>query len=645
MGSPEHTDQVVPSYKYQPVDAAKSEIRLLWVPQKANRSSSNSGYALTTSILDGGRDFVALSYCWGGQPLDRPITISGSQMFITESLDNALSSLRSKDDGFYIWADAICINQQDDNEKTWQVQLMRRIYGAATRVVIWLGPSTAASDHAFIGIRELGRLLIEIGLWDAVIQQSNELVSWLSGKRDEQASFRVRRTILNVMAQHLDHARNDRHPFKWLSAELYRRPWFNRVWCIQECTNARTATFRCGQSEADFTMVAAVSFYMRLFGMYLRGLLIGPLKHQAQANALADTLYSPIPTTIMDLRMKCLVSPGHNLRHYLDQINVRNNPQEGVMDATQDIDRVYALLGVASGEAAAEIVPDYSLSCAQAYTVTARALLEHGHDDILSLCRSERRTLGLPSWVPDWAAPMRTPWSLFNRTDWSFSACGCFNGRLTVMDMSSIGRHSPSLALRGVMVDTIGEAGHCFHLNVDEIPDRSFLVTLRPYFCDITAYLSKSKQYTPEQKAHAEWRIPIGDGHSDDLKSEYVRAPADSHMKVGLEHAKTEYGWNNTGTMFEVFTDDTRPYACFIDRFRRMYDSRPFFSRTGYVGLCPKESQPGDVIAILMGVRVPYIIRPSAQRTWTLIGEAYVHSIMDGEFMDTNPTIEDITLV
>jgi hypothetical protein len=76
-----------------------------------------------------------------------------------------------------------------------------------------------------------------------------------------------------------------------------------------------------------------------------------------------------------------------------------------------------------------------------------------------------------------------------------------------------------------------------------------------------------------------------------------------------------------------------------------MCDSRPFISKSGYVGLCPLETQSGDQIAVFMGARVPYIIRKKENEPrWILIGESHVYGIMDGEFMSNSPVPEEITL-
>jgi hypothetical protein len=95
-----------------------------------------------------------------------------------------------------------------------------------------------------------------------------------------------------------------------------------------------------------------------------------------------------------------LVSGGHDLRTLLDRVIVKDSKSQRI-DATDPRDRVFALLGIANDEAAKEIVADYTLSCEHAYIMTATALLRHGHDDVLSLCRQRGVCTDLPSWVPD----------------------------------------------------------------------------------------------------------------------------------------------------------------------------------------------------------------------------------------------------
>ena len=72
---------------------------------------------------------------------------------------------------------------------------------------------------------------------------------------------------------------------------------------------------------------------------------------------------------------------------------------------------------------------------------------------------------------------------------------------------------------------------------------------------------------------------------------------------------------------------------------------RPLLASGGYLGIGPCETEQGDLVFILLGSDTPYVLRRHSQDdTLRLIGEAYVHGIMDGEAMEGNPAIETIAL-
>lgn len=57
------------------------------------------------------------------------------------------------------------------------------------------------------------------------------------------------------------------------------------------------------------------------------------------------------------------------------------------------------------------------------------------------------------------------------------------------------------------------------------------------------------------------------------------------------------------------------------------------------IGLCPWVAKENDLIAILNGGKVPYLLRETrklgnsdGETKYTLVGECYVMGIMDGEF-------------
>jgi hypothetical protein len=75
-----------------------------------------------------------------------------------------------------------------------------------------------------------------------------------------------------------------------------------------------------------------------------------------------------------------------------------------------------------------------------------------------------------------------------------------------------------------------------------------------------------------------------------------------------------------------------------------MFKRRPFMSEQGYVGLAPSHAEPGDVIIIIYGAIVPFIVRRLSNGQSQFVGEAYVHGIMDGEYIEKNPSNETFIL-
>ena len=91
--------------------------------------------------------YIALSYVWGNPEDQVPITIEDQHLLVTSNLDSALRHIRHVKNEILIWADAVCINQTDDEEKGQQVAQMGDVYKNALRTIIFLGEGTAMSDR------------------------------------------------------------------------------------------------------------------------------------------------------------------------------------------------------------------------------------------------------------------------------------------------------------------------------------------------------------------------------------------------------------------------------------------------------------------------------------------------------------------
>lgn len=96
--------------------------------------------------------YEALSYVWGDPKKTLPIFIDEHRFSVTENLHAALWRLQERSIE-WIWVDAICINQRDQQERGHQVRSMAKIYGKANRVLVWLGEAADNSDRAFEEIR------------------------------------------------------------------------------------------------------------------------------------------------------------------------------------------------------------------------------------------------------------------------------------------------------------------------------------------------------------------------------------------------------------------------------------------------------------------------------------------------------------
>lgn len=116
-------------YQYKPLKQGGEEtVRVFVLFPAASR-----GDPLVCHLIERALDkfcHEALSYVWGGSNHKRPIYCAdhgqnqGGRLEITQNLDEALRAIRTKRSVRSIWVDALCINQQDADERIRQIPLM-----------------------------------------------------------------------------------------------------------------------------------------------------------------------------------------------------------------------------------------------------------------------------------------------------------------------------------------------------------------------------------------------------------------------------------------------------------------------------------------------------------------------------------------
>jgi hypothetical protein len=196
-GSNYDQEQLRP-YQYTPLPRVESTIRLLKLEPSPSRDQELVCEFITRNLEDphNGK-YEALSYAWGQAAREDYIKVRNDEEFcsldITRNLSSALRALRPRRHSRIFWIDAICINQEDLTEKSNQVANLSKIYGMASGVCIWLGEANEDSKmaidfikHSVVNVQNLGDLF----------RSQNAILGWRAMIRLMQRPWFSRRWII-----------------------------------------------------------------------------------------------------------------------------------------------------------------------------------------------------------------------------------------------------------------------------------------------------------------------------------------------------------------------------------------------------------------------------------------------------------------
>jgi hypothetical protein len=192
---------------------------------------------------------MALSYTLGETTPCKTILISGKAVTVRANLEAALSHIRGNDPSMTLWVDAICINQQDEKEKSQQVQMMRGIYAIAQSVLVWLGVAGQESDTAMDLLKSIGEKAIDARILDLC---GNDLGNISNPKGDERlSSIKATLDALTQMDE-LDF-------FHSSLISLSEREYWTRTWVVQEVSVPRDVKLICGSKKLSLRTFSAAS--------------------------------------------------------------------------------------------------------------------------------------------------------------------------------------------------------------------------------------------------------------------------------------------------------------------------------------------------------------------------------------------------
>ncbi|KAK6835992.1 hypothetical protein PG987_006487 [Apiospora arundinis] len=317
----------MPVFPYSPIDLSRDAIRIVRLYQRKRQRTCVPDIRCELietflSALDG-VPYEALSYTWGGDPLaanGAQIVLNDRKVSVTPNLFEALMSLRLPDRDRILWVDALCIDQANDQEKGHQVGQMRLVYQHAESVLIWLGPSSNQ------------------------VKYTMEMMTILDNRAMQHSDYK--KHPLQILSKESSDLKlgsdcDVATGFKYLLA----RPWFQRVWVLQEVACARSATVVCGMHAVSSRTFA-----------FMPSLLEGQHWGQ-QINAKAVLELMPGP-----MRIESWFSEDRTLATLLKKFEV--------CQASVQLDRIYALLGISSDASDPQRFPP-------TYSLTMRELLQN----------------------------------------------------------------------------------------------------------------------------------------------------------------------------------------------------------------------------------------------------------------------------
>jgi len=341
-------------------------------------TNGTMSFRLKTLSLDEARDkFVAISYCWGTDPTSRLLPLAdGTCIRIRTNVESLIARIFTDcSPGELLWIDAICINQEDVDEKTQQVRIMNEIYRAARRVSVWLGrPDDGDEEEAATHLAHF-----YFGFVDHVhiahipsYENNSDRVNWERGSDGILAAAR-----------------------SW--AHLVSLPWFVRVWVIQEVCYGKLVWFHYGRLIVTF---AALSDSFSKIQKHLGDGFVGPDGVGRQGFRLFNHYHS--------IR-EFLTGRDFSFPEAFSLENIHS--RFAFTLATDPRDRVFALLNISDARLHGScILPDYRSSTWDAFVHAAVAILTHSPRlELLGyagLANSPSSYSGkqLPSWVPDFAS-------------------------------------------------------------------------------------------------------------------------------------------------------------------------------------------------------------------------------------------------
>ena len=572
-------------------------IRVLHLDPGGENNQIQGSLRLLNLDTEASPQYDCVSYVWGDLGSTTSAIINQKQIPITKSLNDALRHIRSKT-AVPVWADALCINQSDVDEKTRQVALMAEIYRRCSKVYIWLGLPEAGSltgnPFEFMEHFIRGRHIYDFPGFRR--DKSTGCWTW---KDNEECN-----SILNDFLC------------------IVKSPWWTRAWTVQECLLPDNNLVMFGTWTVTWP-------YMLKAGQMKNTHSDDP----RQCCKEAVNAFKPHQLIVIDEWMWHL---GRGQR-YGDILRGKGLPpwytfHQAIQafSSRQSLDprdKIYSMLSLATHPVYQDFRPNYHEDVSIVYTdIFTRMIRESNGNFTCFMGGGFGSSMpGLPSWVRDFS--QARPLGVVAVEERRFRFISLYQASLA-QSFHPLWNENKELHYRGTYAETVKVVGLQFSLSN---------TVLRNVF-DQWLGLCKEVIGTcePSVLRNTFSRIICGDvcktidGDSDFRRARLADFPEEDIWNQLIDGDLSvldprAYGW---GLNFGISG------RCF------------FTTYSDKMGLCHPNTLPGDEVWVMRGVQVPFVLRPLSPADvgytikYSFLGDCFLNGIMDGELSEKEKSIE-----
>lgn len=620
--------------------------------------------------------YTALSYRWGdasvrGAPVEMVVGGDEGQhhhhrVHITKSLEEILFHVRNREHSVVMWIDQICINQADDAEKARQIPLMSKIYGRALNTLVWLPPPPAlpAGVDPFALFYDLA---VKLHFIEDTIRPDDFAHVGLPGPDAESWA----------------------HVWYVLSQE-----YFQRLWIIQEIALSGRPRLACGDHLLSWAVFSdacarlhgsgASRWLMEKFDQAPRHGRAGSTEEEEVEDAVGLSLpRGDVCHAVMRLDRLAYT--------YVNKLRLWVLEETRAAQSFDARDKIYGMMGLDNFQIPDPLRWEVDVRCGKEYTAAelyrtiAVQILTKQNGSLASLLVNVdhyRSMPGLPSWVPDWSQPRLTisigasleMASLYQasparRSDYTLKVGDTelhVHGRVvgTISNLTAALRN-PDMAWQDPPANNATLLA-CYRLakTLDTYPGppsesdtstTSTTTVFEAFWRTLVADKDAAPGLQREQISRA--RAPpatfaeifsllldaatgvAADGALETTPtppslpgqtySRRQRLPRGSRGRLVPESlAPAEEGRGSKGAAAAFQAARAAMWAALANR-------RVGVTEGGHLGAFPSSAKRGDVVCVLRGCHVPFVLRPveegEGRGRFEVLGECYVHGIMNGE--------------